>query len=82
MSHNYETIQDWTPFPSNARSAKWLKFHNSHGDRIQTSLRTTNRALNAIINTTDSFVVDLTPPYLHYIRDGIQRKDREFQVIH
>lgn len=80
MTFDFEAIQDWTPFPSTASDVKWLKFHHSHGDRIHTSLRTTNQALNSIINNTNSFVVDITPPYLYYLRDGLQPKDQEFQV--
>lgn len=80
MTFDFEAIQDWAPFPSTSSGVKWLKFHHSHGDRIHTSLRTTNQALNSIINNTNSFVVDITPPYLHYLRDGLQPKDQEFQV--
>ncbi|XP_062596534.1 uncharacterized protein LOC134257978, partial [Saccostrea cucullata] len=79
MTYDYEPIYDWAPFPSTANGVKWLKFHHSHGDRIQTSLRTTNKALNSIINNTNSFVVDITPPHLHYLWDGLQSKDQEFQ---
>ena len=82
MSQDYEEIRDWTKFEASTRSVKWLNFHNHHKDRIKVSLRTTNRALNQIVNTTDGFVVDLTPPQLHYLWDGAQGKDREFQVRH
>jgi hypothetical protein len=80
MSYSYETVQNWAPFPASVSSVKWLKFHHRHGDRIRTSLRTTNNALNAIINTTNSFIVDVTPPYLHHLRDGLQPRDQEYQV--
>ena len=82
MSQDYEEIRDWTKFEASTRRVKWLNFHNHHKDRIKVSLRTTNRALNQIVNTTDGFVVDLTPPQLHYLWDGAQGKDREFQVRH
>ena len=82
MSQDYEEIRDWTKFEASTRSVKWLNFHNHHKDRIKVSLRTTNRALNQIVNTTAGFVVDLTPPQLHYLWDGAQGKDREFQVRH
>ena len=82
MSQDYKEIRDWTKFEASTRSVKWLNFHNHHKDRIKVSLRTTNRALNQIVNTTDGFVVDLTPPQLHYLWDGAQGKDREFQVRH
>lgn len=80
LSQDYEEIRDWTKFDASTSSVKWLNFHNYHKDIIKTSLRTTNRALNEIVNTTDGFIVDLTPPQLHYLWDGDQEKDREFQV--
>jgi hypothetical protein len=80
MSYNFEEIRDWTKFDALTTSVKWLNFHNHHKDRMMTSLRTTNKALNEIINKTDGFIVDLTPPQLHYLRDGSESKDREFQV--
>eukprot|EP00105_Crassostrea_gigas_P044578 XP_019928726.1 PREDICTED: uncharacterized protein LOC105342845 [Crassostrea gigas] len=79
LSQDYEEIRDWTKFDASTSSVKWLNFHNYHKDIIKTSLRTTNRALNEIVNTTDGFIVDLTPPQLHYLWDGDQEKDREFQ---
>lgn len=80
LSQDYEEVRDWTKFDTSTSSVKWLNFHNHHKDRIKTSLRTTNRALNEIVNTTDGFIVDLTPPQLHYLWDGALGKDREFQV--
>ena len=80
MTEDYEEIRDWTKFEASTRNVKWLNFHNHHKDRIKVSLRTTNKALSQIVNTTDGFVVDLTPPQLLYLWDGSWGKDREFQV--
>ena len=80
MSEDFEEIRDWTKFEASTTSVKWLNFHNRHKDRVKSSLRTTNKALNDIVNSTDGFVVDLTPPELHYLRDGTESKDGEFQV--
>lgn len=69
------------PFNNDTESVQWLNFHLHHNDYITLKLRTTNRALNSIVNETDGFRVDLTPPKLIYIRDGTgDKEDAEFQV--
>lgn len=68
-------------FSNTTESAKWLNFHFEHKDRVKLVVRTTNGALNSIVNETDGYIVDLTPPKLIYLGDGsIQHKDLEFQV--
>ena len=68
-------------FSNESTSAKWLNFHLSHRDRIKIELKTTNGALNSIVNETDTYVVDLTPPALQYLGDGLtQEQDIDFQV--
>lgn len=68
-------------FNNETESVRWLNFHLHHNDYITFTLRTTNGALNSIINETDGFLVDLTPPELMFMRDGTDDKeDAEFQV--
>lgn len=80
MSENFEVIRNWTLFSNATTSVTWLNFHHLHRDRIRTTLKTTNGALRWIQNSTDSFIVDLTPPLLQYIRDGLGANDRDYQV--
>jgi len=68
-------------FSNLTTSVKWLNFHLHHKDKVKLNLRTTNGALNTIVNSTDGFVVDLTPPVLIELGDGSTvGKDLEFQV--
>ena len=62
-------------------SVTWLNFNLEHKDIVKTTLKTTNGALNEITNTTDGYTVDLTPPKLKYIRDGLLAADISYQVI-
>lgn len=80
MSDNFAVLRNWTSFPNATSSVTWLNFHHDHRDRIKTTLKTTDGALRWITNSTDSFVVDLTPPLLVYIRDGAASKDRDYQA--
>ena len=81
MSNDFTVIREWVTFSNDSTSAKWLNFHLAHRDRIKIELKTTNGALNSIVNETDSYVVDLTPPALSYLGDGLtQGDDIDFQV--
>ena len=80
MSESFVVIRDWSLFSNATSSVTWLNFHHLHRDRVRTTLRTTNGALRSIQNSTDSFVVDLTPPLLQFIRDGTGATDRDYQV--
>ncbi|CAC5384518.1 unnamed protein product [Mytilus coruscus] len=80
QTNDYSVIRDWVPYSNTTRSVKWLNFHLQHKDKVKVNLRTTNGALNTIVNTTDGFVVDLTPPTLISLGDGLEPgKDIEFQ---
>ncbi|CAG2187681.1 unnamed protein product [Mytilus edulis] len=79
-STDFNIIRNWVPFNNDTAGVKWLNFHLHHNDYIILTLRTTNGALNSIVNDTDGFLVDLTPPKLIYIRDGTDDiQDAEFQ---
>jgi hypothetical protein len=80
MSNDFAILRNWTLFSNTTSSITWLNFHHEHRDRIRTTLKTTDGALRYITNSTDSFVVDLTPPLLLYIRDGAMAKDRDYQA--
>ncbi|XP_076086943.1 uncharacterized protein LOC143057517 [Mytilus galloprovincialis] len=80
LTDNYNIIRDFVPFSNTTDSVKWLNFQFQHKDRVKIDLRTTNGAHNSIVNSTDGYVVDLTPPELLYLGDGmVQDKDLEFQ---
>ncbi|XP_052081925.1 uncharacterized protein LOC127719726 isoform X2 [Mytilus californianus] len=80
MSNDFTVIREWVMFNNDSTSARWLNFHLAHRDRIKIELKTTNGALNSIVNETDTYIVDLTPPALSYIGDGLtQGDDIDFQ---
>ena len=80
MTGNFTMERDWTTFSNNTELVRWLNFHLHHRDQIKSELLTTNGAKNELAVTTNGFVVDLTPPVLRYLRDGLLNKDRDFQV--
>ena len=78
---HYEVTRDWVPFSNETREVDWVNFHLQHKDNVKVKLRTTNGALNTIINETDGFIVDLTPPVLVTLGDGsVLHHDTTFQV--
>ena len=78
---NYEVFRDWVPFSNETEEVNWVNFHLQHKDHVKVQLRTTNGALNSVVNETDGFVVDLTPPVLVNLGDGaILGQDIAFQV--
>ncbi|XP_052081235.1 uncharacterized protein LOC127719259 [Mytilus californianus] len=80
LSENFQVVRDFVTFSNMTESAKWLNFHFEHKDRVKLVLQTTNGALNSIVNETDGYIVDLTPPKLVYLEDGsVQHEDLEFQ---
>ena len=81
QSSDFEVIQDWVTVINTSTSVTWLNFNLEHKDIVKTTLKTTNGALNEITNTTDGLTVDLTPPKLNYIRDGLSAADISYQVI-
>ncbi|VDI67222.1 Hypothetical predicted protein [Mytilus galloprovincialis] len=80
LTENFKTRRDFVTFSNITESVKWLNFHFQHKDRVKLYLRTTNGAINSIVNETDGYIVDLTPPKLVYLGDGLaQHEDLEFQ---
>ncbi|VDH98959.1 Hypothetical predicted protein [Mytilus galloprovincialis] len=80
MSNDFTVIREWVTFSNDSTCARWLNFHLAHRDKIKIELKTTNGALNSIVNETDTYVVDLTPPALSYLGDGLtQGDDIDFQ---
>jgi hypothetical protein len=74
-------VRDWVPLSNETREVDWVNFHLKHKDNVKVKLRTTNGALNSIINETDGFIVDLTPPVLVNLGDGsVLHEDNTFQV--
>ncbi|VDI79784.1 Hypothetical predicted protein [Mytilus galloprovincialis] len=79
-TEEYEVIKDWHTLHSKTDNIEWVNFHLHHKDQVKVKLKTTNAALNSIINETDGFVVDLTPAELVSLGDGtVLKKDETFQ---
>ncbi|VDI54125.1 Hypothetical predicted protein [Mytilus galloprovincialis] len=77
---DYEVVREWVTFPKETDSIEWVNFHLHHKDHVKVKLKTTNAALNSIINETSGFVVDLTPADLVSLGDGtVLKEDKTFQ---
>ncbi|KAK3612537.1 hypothetical protein CHS0354_024514 [Potamilus streckersoni] len=77
----WEVLKNWTTFKNDTNAASWKNFHLHHKDRVKSTVRAVNGALNPVERDTDGFIVDLTPPNLLYLGDGNNDKsDIEFQV--
>ncbi|XP_078660674.1 uncharacterized protein LOC144905141 [Branchiostoma floridae x Branchiostoma belcheri] len=60
-------------------SFRWHHFHLHQGDQVFVNLNVTNRALGVTTLQSDGFVLDLTPPVLKYLRDGLDPdKDAQY----
>ncbi|XP_078620549.1 uncharacterized protein LOC144887293 isoform X2 [Branchiostoma floridae x Branchiostoma japonicum] len=60
-------------------SIRWHHFHLHQGDQVFVNLNVTNRALGVTSMLSNGFVLDLTPPKLYYLRDGLNPdKDMEY----
>ncbi|XP_067658325.1 uncharacterized protein [Haliotis asinina] len=80
MSSEFEVLKDWKTLNTNISQFEWHNFNLGHRDVVKTKLRTTNKALASVEQTTDGFVVDLTPPRMTFIGDGsVTNVDAEFQ---
>ena len=80
-TEDYEVVREWVTFPKETDSIEWVNFHLHHKDHVKVKLKTTNAALNSIINETSGFVVDLTPADLVSLGDGtVLKEDKTFQV--
>ncbi|KAK6174798.1 hypothetical protein SNE40_013376 [Patella caerulea] len=79
-TNNFEILRDWHEMDNSTESVEWHNFHLHHRDSIKTKLRTTNGALGQIVEETDGYIVDLTPPRLIYLNDGgTQQTDIDYQ---
>lgn len=73
-------MRDWSTFSNTSSSVTWLNFDLEHKDRVKTELKVTNGALNSVTQQTDGFVVDLSPPELEHLWDGLGSSDIMYQV--
>ncbi|XP_048258676.1 uncharacterized protein LOC125384201 [Haliotis rufescens] len=81
LSPDFEVVKDWKTLGKDVSQIEWHNFHLNHQDVVKTKLKTINNALGTVEQTTDGFVVDLTPPRMVFLGDGReQNKDAEFQI--
>ncbi|XP_048258717.1 uncharacterized protein LOC124137708 isoform X1 [Haliotis rufescens] len=81
LSSDFEVVKDWKTLGKDVSQIEWHNFHLNHQDVVKTKLKTINNALGTVEQTTDGFVVDLTPPRMVFLGDGReQNKDVEFQL--
>lgn len=80
LGTSYELLRDWSTFSNTSSSVTWLNFDLEHKDRVKTELKVTNGALNSVTQETDGFVVDLSPPELEHLWDGLGSSDIMYQV--
>ncbi|KAK6192291.1 hypothetical protein SNE40_003784 [Patella caerulea] len=78
--YEIETVRDWHELDNSTEYVEYHNFHLKHGDIVRSKLRTTNGALGQVIQETDGYIVDLTPPRLIYLNDGNQQaEDIQYQ---
>ncbi|XP_048258679.1 uncharacterized protein LOC124137747 [Haliotis rufescens] len=81
VAPNFEVVKDWKTLGKDVSQIEWHNFHLNHQDVVKTKLKTINNALGTVEQTTDGFVVDLTPPRMVFLGDGREQgKDAEFQL--
>ncbi|KAL8609977.1 hypothetical protein ACOMHN_029470 [Nucella lapillus] len=78
LSSDFQTIKPWTKVGL-ASSFESHDYHLKHRDVVRSVVRATNGALNTASKSTDTFLVDLTPPRLGYLWDGQSAADINFQ---
>ncbi|XP_038050876.1 uncharacterized protein LOC119724026 [Patiria miniata] len=77
---DFEVIHGADSVGSETTSIEWHHFHLHHKDQVYVNLRTINRAFNHIDTPTNGFLVDLTPPVLQTLGDGLDvGQDADFQ---
>ncbi|KAL5014713.1 hypothetical protein ScPMuIL_008983 [Solemya velum] len=80
LTEDFVVLKDWTSFNNQTEDVIWRNFYLQHRDKIKVVLETVNGALNSVKNETDGFVVDLTPPKLLHLGDGLtENSDIEYQ---
>ena len=81
VTYDYEVIHEAESVGRETSSIEWHHFHLHHKDQVYVNLRAINQALNHIDTPTDGILVDLTPPMLRYLGDGlVVGQDADFQV--
>ncbi|XP_038062441.1 uncharacterized protein LOC119732930 [Patiria miniata] len=79
-TNDFEVIHETEAVGIETSSIEWHHFHLHHKDQVYVNLRTINQALNHIDTPTNGFLVDLTPPILRTIGDGlVMGQDADFQ---
>ncbi|PVD18248.1 hypothetical protein C0Q70_21774, partial [Pomacea canaliculata] len=78
LTTNFQVLQDWENVNLDTTFEKH-RFSLRHRDVVRTKLRVSNGALNTITSETDSFIIDLTPPELYSLWDGLGSSDIEYQ---
>ncbi|CAH1259269.1 FAT1 [Branchiostoma lanceolatum] len=70
VTSDWEVIHPPEEVDSNTDHINWHHFHLHHGDTVVVQLTATNKAGSHITVKSDGFVVDTTPPVLHFLGDG------------
>ncbi|KAI8510725.1 hypothetical protein Bbelb_116410, partial [Branchiostoma belcheri] len=79
LTTDWEIIHHPEEVNSNADHINWHHFHLHHGDTVAAILKATNQAGSHVTVESDGFVVDTTPPVLHFLGDGPEAgKNRKF----
>ncbi|CAH1258771.1 JAG1 [Branchiostoma lanceolatum] len=67
---DWEVIHPPQEVDSNTDHINWHHFHLHHGDTVAAQLTAINKAGSHVTVESDGFVVDTTPPVLHFLGDG------------
>ncbi|XP_071798137.1 uncharacterized protein [Asterias amurensis] len=80
-TNDFEVIHEGESVGNDVSSIEWHHFHLHHKDQVYINLRTINQAVNHIDTPTNGFLVDLTPPILRSLGDGLViGQDVDFQT--
>ncbi|XP_078578634.1 uncharacterized protein LOC144863382 [Branchiostoma floridae x Branchiostoma japonicum] len=70
VTSDWEVIHSPEEVNSNTDHINWHHFHLHHGDTVVVQLTATNKADSHVTAESDGFMVDTTPPVLHFLGDG------------
>ncbi|XP_033637723.1 uncharacterized protein LOC117298529 [Asterias rubens] len=80
-TNDFEVIHEAASVSNDVSLIEWHHFHLHHKDQVYINLRTINQAVNHIDTPTNGFLVDLTPPMLRSLGDGlVVGQDADFQT--
>ncbi|XP_048250793.1 uncharacterized protein LOC124111176 [Haliotis rufescens] len=80
LSSDFEVLRSWRTLSKDTSEVEWHNFRLSHRDVVKTKLQAVNNALGSIEDSTNGFVVDLTPPRMAFLGDGSDAgRDADFQ---